>query len=118
MKYNNDFRYDLKVGQIKEKELGNILKDKTIEIKYDKKALETGNIFVEYESRNKASGISISESDYYCYILSYKDDTTYHIIPTSILKNRCRYYLETNRDVVGGDNNTSKGILLPINKLM
>ncbi len=28
MKYNNDFRYDLKVGQIKEKELGNILKDK------------------------------------------------------------------------------------------
>jgi hypothetical protein len=30
------------------------------------------------------------------------------------LKILCRKYLGTNRDVLGGDNNTSKGILLPI----
>jgi hypothetical protein len=26
----------------------------------------------------------------------------------------CRKYLNTSRDVVGGDSNTSKGILLPM----
>ena len=39
MKYNNDFQFDLKVGQAKEIELGNILNDKTIEVKYDLIAL-------------------------------------------------------------------------------
>ena len=36
MKYNNDFKYDLKVGQVKEEELGNIFKNKTIEVNKDK----------------------------------------------------------------------------------
>jgi hypothetical protein len=39
------------------------------------------------------------------------------LIETKILKERCRKYLNTNRDKLGGDNNTSKGILLPINEL-
>ena len=51
MKYNNDFKYDLKVGQTKEEELGNIFNDKKIEVKYDLKAFKTGNVYVEYESR-------------------------------------------------------------------
>jgi hypothetical protein len=45
MDYNNDFRYDLKVGQVKEKELAEILNDKTIEVKFDKRALDTGNVY-------------------------------------------------------------------------
>ena len=56
MNYNNDFKYDLKVGQVKEKELGAIFQNATIEVKYDLQALTTGNVFVEYESRNKPSG--------------------------------------------------------------
>ena len=63
MKYNNDFKYDLKIGQVKEKQLAEILNDKTIEVKYDLKALETGNIYVEYQSRGKPSGISTSEAN-------------------------------------------------------
>lgn len=114
MDYNSDFRYDLKVGNIKEKELASILENKKIEVKYDLKALRTGNVFVEYESRNKLSGISISESDYYCFCLG----DSFHIMPSKELKDRCRKYLKTNRDVVGGDNNTSKGILLPIKELL
>jgi hypothetical protein len=33
------------------------------------------------------------------------------------LKSICREYLNTTKDIVGGDENTSKGILLPIIKL-
>jgi len=113
MKYNNDFKHDLEVGQVKEKELGLIFNSKTIEVKYDLKALETKNVYVEYFSRGKLSGISTSESDYYCFCFG----ETFHLIETKILKERCREYLNTSRDRKGGDNNTSKGILLPIVKL-
>tara|TARA_B100000780_G_C21096365_1_gene442199 strand:+ start:192 stop:536 length:345 start_codon:yes stop_codon:yes gene_type:complete len=114
MNFNNDFKYDLKVGQTKEQELGNIFNSKTIEVKYDLQALTTGNVFVEYESRNKKSGISTSISDYYCFCFG----ETFHLIKTFDLKNRCREFLGTKRDIKGGDNNSSKGILLPIKKLI
>tara|TARA_R110000803_G_scaffold153992_2_gene218809 strand:+ start:256 stop:612 length:357 start_codon:yes stop_codon:yes gene_type:complete len=111
MKHNNDFRYDLKVGQVAESILANLLQTKTIEVKRDLRALDTGNVFVEYESRNKASGIAKSEADYYCYFIS---DTRMFLITTEDLKALCRKYIGTYRDKLGGDSNTSKGILLPI----
>tara|TARA_B110000908_G_scaffold18833_1_gene21154 strand:+ start:291 stop:635 length:345 start_codon:yes stop_codon:yes gene_type:complete len=113
MKQNNDFRYDLKVGQVKEKELADIFNSKTIEVKYDLQASQTGNVYVEYYSRGKNSGISTSQADYYCFCFG----ETFHLIKTSDLKNRCRKYFKTNRDKKGGDSDTSKGILLPINEL-
>lgn len=113
MNYNNDFKFDLKVGKTKEIELGNILNGKTIEVKFDLKALETNNVYVEYQSRGKPSGISTTLSEYYCFAFG----VTYHLIETKILKERCRKYLGTNRDRKGGDLNSSKGILLPINEL-
>jgi len=113
MNYNNDFKFDLIVGQIKEKELGEIFTNKTIEVKYDLQALNTNNVYVEYQSRGKLSGISTTKSDYYCFAFG----NTFHLIETNILKQKCRKYLNTNRDKKGGDNNTSKGILLPINEL-
>lgn len=114
MNYNNDFKYDLKVGQVKEEELGKILSSSTIEVKHDLKALSTGNVYVEYFSRGKKSGISTSESDYYCFAFG----DTFHLITTSSLKEKCRKYIGTSRDKVGGDLNTSKGILLPLKELM
>ncbi len=114
MNYNNDFKYDLKVGQVKERELGEIFNNKTVEVKYDLQALRTNNVYVEYYSRNKPSGISTSEAEYYCFAFG----DTFHLIETKLLKSRCRKYIGTNRDKQGGDNNTSKGILLPINELL
>ena len=115
MKFCSNFEYDLKLGQIKEKELGDIFSNKTIEVKTDLKASETGSVFVEYQSRNKPSGISISKSDYYCFVISKGN---FIIIETSLLKKKCRKFLKTNLDVRGGDNNTSKGILLPVLQLL
>ena len=113
MEYNNDFKHDLKVGMMKEKELGDIFQGSTIEVKYDLKAPQTGNVFVEYKSRNKFSGLSTTDAEYYCFCLG----DTFHIIKTSDLKAVCRPYFNTNKDVKGGDNNTSQGILLPIKDL-
>ena len=113
MNYNNNFEFDLKIGQTKEKELGNIFTNKTIEVKYDLQALDTNNVYVEYQSRGKLSGISTTKSDYYCFAFG----DTFHLIETKYLKEKCRKYLNTDRDKKGGDNNTSKGILLPINEL-
>ena len=114
MDYNNDFKYDLKIGQIKEKELGEIFSNKTVEVKYDLQALDTKNVYVEYESRGKPSGIAKSDADYYCFCFG----ETFHLIKTTILKSKCRKHLKTNRDKKGGDSNTSKGILLPIIELL
>lgn len=53
---NNDFKYDL----IMEKE-GHF----TFEVKTDDKYLETGNFFIEEESRGKPSGIEVTEANYF-----------------------------------------------------
>jgi hypothetical protein len=111
--FKNDFKHDLKVGMMKEKELGEIFQGATIEVKYDLKAPKTGNVFVEYKSRDKLSGLSTTDADYYCFCLG----DTFHIIKTEDLKKVCRPYFNTNKDVKGGDSNTSKGILLPIKEL-
>ncbi len=113
MDYCSDFRFDLKIAQLKEKELGELLDNASVEVKHDLKALETKNVFVEYSSRQKPSGISTSEADYYCFCFG----KTFHFISTKELKCRCRKYIGTKRDVAGGDNNTSKGILLPLDDL-
>lgn len=114
MNYNNDFKYDLKVGQTKEKELGEIFSSKKVEVKYDLQALNTGNVYVEYRSRGKPSGISTSEADYYCFAFG----DTFHLITTPSLKEKCRKLIGSKRDKKGGDDNTSKGILLPIKELL
>lgn len=115
MNYNSDFRYDLKLGQLGEKHLSDILSNKLVEVKTDYQAHKTKNIYIEYESRNKESGISISQSQFYAFILS---NETIILIETKRLKELCRKYIGTDRDIKGGDNNTSKGIILPIKDII
>ena len=56
-----------------------------------------------------------AKSDFYCFVTSNENIT---FIETKKLKELCRKYLDTNRDVKGGDNNTSCGILLPLNEII
>jgi hypothetical protein len=63
---NNDNKYDLKM----------IKKDveTTYEIKTDVKCaplFDTGNIFIEFESRGKASGISVTQADWFVTYFKY-----------------------------------------------
>jgi len=118
MEYNNDIRYDLEIGRIAKKKLADILENKTIEIKYDLLASKTGNIAIEYECRNKASGISITESDYYCYIIANtKCDDIYILIETNKLKELCRKYYLMNKIKKLGDSNLSKAVIIPLKDL-
>ena len=114
MRFNSDFKFDLLIGEIKEKELAEILSNKKIEVKNDLQANKTGNIFIEYKSRGKLSGISTTESDFYCIAIQ----NSFHLIRTDILKQKCRKYIGSNRDILGGDCNTSRGILLPVTDLI
>ena len=114
MEYCSDFRYDLEVGQVAEAGLADTFENKKIEVKRDLKAKETGNIFIEYESRGKPSGLATTQSDFYCFVV----EDLHIMLPTSQLKNIARSYIGTGRDVRGGDNNTSKGILLRLKDLI
>jgi hypothetical protein len=114
MEYCSDFRYDLEVGQVAEAELADTFENKKIEVKRDLRAKETGNIFIEYASRGKPSGLATTQSDFYCFVI----EDLHIMLPTVQLKKIARSYLGTSRDVRGGDNNTSYGILLPLKDLI
>ena len=119
MEFNNDFKYDLKIGNIAEKKLADIFENKKIEIKYDKIAYSTGNIAIEYMSRNKPSGISTTQSDYYCYIIANTAvEDIYLIMEINKLKELCRKYYQNNSIKAMGDDNSSLSVLIPIKELI
>jgi hypothetical protein len=118
MEYNNDFRYDLNIGRLAEKKIADILENKKLEVKYDKIASKTGNVVIEYESRNKPSGIAITQADYYCYIIANTQcDDIYILIAVDKLKALCRKYYTMNKIIHVGDNNTSKAVIIPLQEL-
>lgn len=110
MKYCSNFKHDLEVGQLAEKALADIIENKTIEVKNDLKATQTGNLFIEFMSRGKKSGIDKTEADVWCFCVA----KTYILIDTQDLRDIIEPLKGTNAERVGGDNNTSVGVLLPI----
>ena len=47
MEYNSDFKYDLKEGILKgETKFHKMLSESTIEVKYDRKTRQTGNVYI------------------------------------------------------------------------
>jgi hypothetical protein len=113
---NNDFRFDLKRGQNYENKLADILKMDTIEVKTDFQACFTGNIAIEYESRGKPSGIATSEASHYCYMLTDNLEGQNILISTEKLKKKCRWFWKNGRTTTGGDDYTSKLILIPLSE--
>lgn len=115
LKHSGNFHFDLQISEVFEDLVKDLFENKKIEVKRDLMAKRTGNIYIEYESRGKPSGISTTEADY--YFIFIKDDI-FVGIETFELKKLCRRYFNTYRDKKGGDNNTSKGILLPLEDLI
>ena len=60
--FGNDSRFDIHVPEI----------DLKIEVKYDPKSLETGNIVIEYY-HNKPSGMLTTEADYWLFVTGQED---------------------------------------------
>ena len=118
MKYSSSFYYDLKIGEEAEDWVKSLLsKGNKIEVKNDNIIHKTGNLFIEYESRGKPSGLATTEANYWIYRMSKLNSAL--ILPTDTLKNVCRiYYKEKKYLRQGGDNNTSKGFLIPLINLL
>ena len=120
--YNKDWRYDLEFGELAEKKLNEIFSGprNRLEVKADKQAFSTGNIAVEIEYRGSPSGISISQTEHYVFLLYHNNHYQSCLsIPTRKLKTITDNLLESGkaRITMGGDNKASKLILVPIAEL-
>lgn len=117
MKYSSSFTYDLELGENAEDWVFKLFHGKEkIEVKTDFIAHKTGNIFIEYESRGKPSGIATTTARYWVYRVESADSAI--IVSVERLKEVCRdFYKKGEHKTLGGDNNTSKGVLLPIAEL-
>ena len=112
MEYCNDFRADLKFGQENEKKIAEKIFNipiESIEVKEDKIANATGNIFIEYESRGKPSGIATTQADVWFYTVTESPGGLFFY--TKELKEIVEF-LKPTHTRLGGDDNTSKGILI------
>jgi hypothetical protein len=118
MKYSSSFTHDLNFGEIAENWLNILFKDgKLIEVKSDRLIHKTGNLFIEYKSRDKPSGLATTTANYWIYRMDMLD--TAIILPTELLKKVCRVYYKNNEfKIKGGDNNTSDGLLIPLIRLL
>lgn len=115
MYYNNDFSHDLLVGNIAEEYLGSVLSQKKIEVKFDKIALDTGRVFVEFECRGKPSGITTTEADFWAFVFL---NSVIILVSKQRLVALCNDAYNNNKVVNGGDNNSARGFLVDIEKLV
>ena len=112
MEYNSNFRYDLKEGKLKgETKFHEMLSDSTIEVKYDRRTRKSKNVYIEYESRGKKSGIRTTQADYWTYFVQ---DEMCLTIPTQRLKDKI-VKLNPPR-IAGGEG--SMGFLISVNDLI
>ena len=118
---DNKFDIDLKFGQIYEKVLAKLLFNKTIEVKSERDTWKsTGNIAIEYSSRDEMSGIATTEADWWAQILVDNDDIRGIVmLPVKELKRRIKEMNKSNdiQDSVGGDDDSSRMFLVPLDKL-
>jgi len=110
-KFTKDLSYGKKHEKLVMKSMENF------ELKTDRMAHKTGNVYVEFQSRGKDSGIRTSKSDTWIFkIPNGKDQHLFSIhIPLTRLK---KLVTKNYRVVPGGDSLTSRGYLVPLKDLI
>jgi len=114
---SNKFDIELQYGQVREKRIADILENEKIEVKTERDIWKkTGNIAIEFESRGKPSGIAVTEAKWWVHVLADKeDDYCMLLFPTDKLKKIARKHF--SKAINGGDNDTSKFVLLPLKEI-
>ena len=74
---------------------------------------------VEFECRGKPSGIAVTEADYWALMLVKEIDgkdipVMTYIVPIDVMKNLARELYHAGKQVNGGDDNASVGVLVKI----
>ena len=115
----NKFDIDLSWGQMFEKKLEDILRNKKIEVKTERDIWkDSGNIAIEYQYKGRKSGIAVTQAEWWAHILQDNEDIKCILLmPTEELNRVARKHL-LDKKVIGGDNNNSKMVLVPIHELM
>jgi|TARA_R110001606_G_scaffold86589_1_gene195909 hypothetical protein len=110
-----NFTKDLSYGKKHEKLVMKSLEN--FELKTDRMAHKTGNVYVEFKSRGKDSGITTSKSDTWIFKIPNGRDT--HLFSIHIPLTRLRKLVSKDYKVVpGGDKLTSRGYLVPLTDLI
>ena len=117
-----NFDLDLNFGQIYEEKVRNIFEgDGSIEVKTERDIWQkTGNIAIEIRYRGKPSGISSTDAKWWIHILSNDNDIeTALMFKVEKLKKKIKQMvmLGMAKVVIGGDNDNSEIVLLPIDKI-
>ena len=112
MKYSSSFTYDLTVGEKGEDWVDLIFNKKEfIEVKTDRLAHKTGHIFIEYESRGKDSGITVTTAEWFVTYFKYFNEIWY------IKSNKLRKLISENNFKTHTDSgdfgSNTKGYLIP-----
>jgi|TARA_B110000285_G_scaffold188991_1_gene215442 hypothetical protein len=112
------FDIDLEYGQVREKQVADMLQGKKIEVKSERGMWQkTGNIAIEFESYGKPSGIAATESDYWFHNLCVGDETFCTLVFDVKSLKKIIDKLDKIKWVSGGDNKASKMYLLNLQKL-
>ena len=117
------FDLDLEFGHLGEDFVKNFQdKNNKIEVKTERdKWKKTGNIAIETRCRGKKSGISVTEAQTWIHLLSYNNKIEGgFIVSTDYLKKRIKELIasgDAKWPIMGGDDNMSQMVLVPINKI-
>lgn len=91
---NSNWDLDLRDGELGESKLADLLRMDTVEVKTDRRWIETGNLFIEescfYQGSGQwePSGLSVSKATHWAFIL----DTNVIIVPIDHLINVVKDY--------------------------
>ncbi len=119
---SDNFDIDLDFGKIYEQKVKDIFEGKGgIEVKTERGAWkQTGNIAIEIRYKGNPSGLSTTNADWWVHILSNNGDIdTALMFKVNKLKKKISKLVSRKEAhiVMGGDNNKSEIVLVPINKL-
>ena len=115
MDFNSDFRHDLLWGKKGENTVADIVEGDKTEVKSERgKWKQSGNTFVEFYCRGKASGIATTEAKYWTINFYYNDKFEFNITVETKKLRKMVMVKDKYRIVNGGDNDTAIGFLVPI----
>ena len=121
-KYSKGFDLDLKFGKLGEEFVRDMqLGNRKIEVKTERDIWKTtGNIAIELRYRGNPSGLSTTDSNVWVHLLSYKGVIEGgFMFKVDLLKEKVKKLFNEGevKMTMGGDDNLSQMVLLPIKEL-
>lgn len=111
------FDVDLRDGKAREDAFAYIVLRARVEVKSDRKAKDTGNVFVEFEQKGRPSGIRVTTADWWAFEVN-RD--CFVLVPTVRVRAVMEWVMENHPHMVkrGGDFDNYMGVCVPVNWLL